>query len=1242
MTKTSASASIFSTCLGASGTRWRALALATLGAVACAGEALAEGSADLIKRNKGFRAALLAADPALGIAAPDGRQSVSLHFAYLNEGEVLNLSSSAQGVGGGQIVYRDPTGMSNRCDPDTGLIPDRTIEQAGPAAGAPCSVRVEPGQAGVWEVEFKPPTSAAPDLAAYQPVSSGEDWSPQQAGDFWVRAWDVSVSNAPLDEGGRLLPGRVFVRSFAAIVGQDADAGAPWHAIWFGRSSDGFIYALDTNGLMSGALTLLGTTRGLKDADGDSLYGSVSQDALGQTAFIADPYATSDEHALKLYYSRPDQGQPASSVSALMGEEWLTAPMVDPQTLTDLSFDAETGQVVVTVAGEGMSNALELFAADATGPEAPALVSVTNLESGVSRFDLPAGIGGAVIGRLTAKQAELHFPLANIPGNPNGLRLRRMNGSKDGAGDVSWNLGESTGRFDGQAVTTANSLRAPAGVWRAEQGLGRVNDLWTMAPVRSERALDLPTTETDVQLALELLSIEPTADAGVQSAQVALSVRNGGEQDTGDVRIDLADASGLDISGVEGLFFDGEAFLIDTLAAGEGVLGVFNVRVAEVEQPFAVALTQQALTDSDPSNDLAVIFFPEPVQTEAIASEAAESEPLDAEQVVAAEIEAPTSSPSAALAPALAPRGTVTLIGETGAEPDAALIELPIEEAIETPLPVDAASTPERAALINPLQFKIDLIALRKRPNSDQAEADFVLALSNASSAAVTDMSVDLMLRETLGEAFVGLVGAPVFEVPPTQAASLLVLDPGFTGQSGADQLIIQGGSLFPSDNALVRLTVHYDPDALGGVRPLGLSGKARGVAQGEVIEVASDNDFSGGARDENADGDPLNDPTPLPGLRLVKAERVFPGPTDRAAYPTAYDAVFEYTIENTGGMPLQDIALADFFLENEAVKAVLEVDVQALQSDSQTFTASRLPGSFIGLDTVQRFENGVATLLPGETLTVVAEVVFAFDAERMDQDLLSRAAAFSQVDLDGDGQLDTVVIDPADMGRSAGFDANGDGEEGNDVLPLSIGRLAVSTVLDGGLVMSASGQGDSLVLTAETTVRNTGVAPLGRVSADLPLPEGWRDALLAVIAPPSIVSTPRDDFDVITRQGYDGLRGVRAIEGIETLAAGEQVRFAVTLELDPLAIDPASLSLLQASARAELDRDQDGLGDLTLDAVQAPTELVLSTGESLIDGLIAAQADPADAPAADPTPPGCHSAKRAAFQHGLYPRQRR
>ena len=388
------------------------------------------------------------------------------------------------------------------------------------------------------------------------------------------------------------------------------------------------------------------------------------------------------------------------------------------------------------------------------------------------------------------------------------------------------------------------------------------------------------------------------------------------------------------------------------------------------------------------------------------------------------------------------------------------------------------------------------------------------------------------------------------------------------------------------------------------------------------MIEVASDNDFSGGARDENADGDPLNDPTPLPGLRLVKAERVFPGPTDRAAYPTAYDAVFEYTIENTGGMPLQDIALADFFLENEAVKAVLEVDVQALQSDSQTFTASRLPGSFIGLDTVQRFEDGVATLMPGETLTVVAEVVFAFDAERMDQDLLSRAAAFSQVDLDGDGQLDTVVIDPADMGRSAGFDANGDGEEGNDVLPLSIGRLAVSTVLDGGLVMSASGQGDSLVLTAETTVRNTGVAPLSRVSADLPLPEGWRDALLAVIAPPSIVSTPRDDFDVITRQGYDGLRGVRAIEGIETLAAGEQVRFAVTLELDPLAIDPASLSLLQASARAELDRDQDGLGDLTLDAVQAPTELALSTGESLIDGLIAAQADPADAPAADPNPP--------------------
>ncbi|MGB1157391.1 MAG: hypothetical protein ACPG42_11295 [Alphaproteobacteria bacterium] len=99
MTKTSASPCTFSARPSASGKRWRALALAALGAVAFAGEVLAERSADLIKRNKGFA---LPCSPLIQRWALPHQTTVSLAaFRLAEEGDVLNLSSSVQGVGGG-------------------------------------------------------------------------------------------------------------------------------------------------------------------------------------------------------------------------------------------------------------------------------------------------------------------------------------------------------------------------------------------------------------------------------------------------------------------------------------------------------------------------------------------------------------------------------------------------------------------------------------------------------------------------------------------------------------------------------------------------------------------------------------------------------------------------------------------------------------------------------------------------------------------------------------------------------------------------------------------------------------------------------------------------------------------------------------------------------------------------------------------------------------------------------------
>ena len=288
-----------------------------------------EGSADLVKRGKGFRASLLATDPTLGILPPDGRETVSIHFVYLNAGEYLNVGSSAQGVGQGKIVYRDPLGMSGRCDPEVGLIPTLAVEKAGLAAGEHCMIQVEPGLEGIWEVEFVPPSPKG-SLESSEPIFARDEWPAQSEDDAWVTAWDITVSSQPLKEGGIGLPGRTFLRTFSAIIGEETDEGQPRNTIWFGRSSEGYVYALDTNGMKAHALNLFGSTRGLKNEDGESIYGSRGIEELGETAFLADPYAfgpSARDETLKLFYTRSDQSLPATAPSALMGSEWLNRPI---------------------------------------------------------------------------------------------------------------------------------------------------------------------------------------------------------------------------------------------------------------------------------------------------------------------------------------------------------------------------------------------------------------------------------------------------------------------------------------------------------------------------------------------------------------------------------------------------------------------------------------------------------------------------------------------------------------------------------------------------------------------------------------------------------------------------------------------------------------------------------------------------------------------------------------------------
>ena len=149
---------------------------------------------------------------------------------------------------------------------------------------------------------------------------------------------------------------------------------------------------------------------------------------------------------------------------------------------------AERGLLRVVIEGDGataagsgtMANALELFAADASGPDAPVLQVYDNLAPGETLLRLPEDVTGEVVARFTSKLAELHILLPDVHETGRGMRLRRLNGPKSGAGQLCWNLEPTSARFDGKPVQSADSPRAGgrrhagSGPWARARPVGAV------------------------------------------------------------------------------------------------------------------------------------------------------------------------------------------------------------------------------------------------------------------------------------------------------------------------------------------------------------------------------------------------------------------------------------------------------------------------------------------------------------------------------------------------------------------------------------------------------------------------------------------------------------------------------------------------------------------------------------------------------------------------------------------------
>ena len=531
------------------------------------------------------------------------------------------------------------------------------------------------------------------------------------------------------------------------------------------------------------------------------------------------------------------------------------------------------------------------------------------------------------------------------------------------------------------------------------------------------------------------------------------------------------------------------------------------------------------------------------------------------------------------------------IFNEDAAVAEASPSDEPDEATVEALVAADnAAKTMEDDAVVT-AKLKTNLIALRKREDSDQLEADVMFALSNTGNKALKDLSLRVAAKQHLGDAFVGIVGEPVFEIEPAVMGSWVAMNPEFNGFAGGDSVFLPGAVLRPKDSALVRMTVHYDQDALQGINPLSIRGDLIAKALGESYRFASDNGFAGDELDENGDGNPQNDSTPLPGIRLVKTIKKLPVPAVGDENPELFDAVFEYTIENTGGLRLHNLALADLLPENAAVEEVLDVQILNIEPSSRVFTATSFPDEFFGISNVKQFEGGDAVLDPGESVKVTAEVIFAANSEMTDLPVQNRAATFARVDLNGDGTLDLVLGDPLDAPLEGAMAAAPE--------QLGFARFDVSNYLDGKIVGEKGAE--RLILEVETEVRNSGVAPLENISVKLRHTNAMLDAVEKISKAPKVVAVSNALIEPALNDDYDGLSKPILIQNIPVLNPGDSVAVSTEFTLSTEWLDALGLLELVAEGDGELDRDFDGDFDLLIGAVQGLTRFVGDQEDVLI-----------------------------------------
>lgn len=363
---------------------------------------------------------------------------------YANEGETINLGSSAVGVNNGIINYRDPNNVAGSCGAN-GLIANRTEEVGGPGVGfTPCTVTVGAGQTGIWEIDFVSPNQGS---GGNPPATlANANWT--QANTGMVSAWDITVRSA----GGVAIPGRAYANYYAFNMGAN---GISLSSLFTVLTKEGYQYSIDINGLDPFGFIFFANRNGFfENSSGDSIFRSL-QFVGSNPGQLPAGYSFQNPNdpdigiyvTHKTFINTPDSSMPTSANSPT-GSTWLLNSPIAPPVPSNFAFtgiEGTGGQAGTTPLGG-------TFSFNSSSQNAFSITIDLNSDGIYGNGNDRTFIGRSVVGansifwdgldgngasvpassipynvQINQYAGEAHFPMIDAEANPNGIVLQRLN-----------------------------------------------------------------------------------------------------------------------------------------------------------------------------------------------------------------------------------------------------------------------------------------------------------------------------------------------------------------------------------------------------------------------------------------------------------------------------------------------------------------------------------------------------------------------------------------------------------------------------------------------------------------------------------------------------------------------------------------------------------------------------------------------------------------------------------------------